>query len=32
MSQLDHKIGQKIKAFRRKLGLQANKLAEGVGQ
>ena len=28
MSQLDLKIGPKIRAFRRKLGLQANKLAE----
>ena len=28
MSQLDLKIGPKIKAFRRQLGLQANKLAE----
>ncbi len=28
MSQLDTKIGPKIKAFRRQLGLQANKLAE----
>ncbi len=28
MSQLDLKIGQKIKAFRRQIGLQANKLAE----
>ena len=28
MSQLDIKIGPKIKAFRRQLGLQANKLAE----
>ena len=27
MSQLDLKIGPKIKAFRRQLGLQANKLA-----
>ena len=31
MSQLDHKIGPKIKAFRRQLGLQANKLAEDLG-
>ena len=28
MSQLDLKIGPKIKAFRRQLGIQANKLAE----
>ena len=28
MSQLDLKIGPKIKAFRRQLGLQANKLAD----
>ena len=28
MSQLDLKIGPKIKAFRRQLGLQANKIAE----
>ena len=28
MSQLDLKIGPKIKAFRRQLGMQANKLAE----
>ena len=28
MSQLDIKIGPKIKAFRRQLGLQANKLSE----
>ena len=28
MSQTDLKIGPKIKAFRRQLGLQANKLAE----
>ena len=28
MSQLDLKIGPKIKAFRRQMGLQANKLAE----
>ena len=28
MSQIDLKIGPKIKAFRRQLGLQANKLAE----
>ena len=28
MSQLDSKIGPKIKAFRRQLGIQANKLAE----
>ena len=27
MSQIDLKIGPKIKAFRRQLGLQANKLA-----
>ena len=31
MSQLDVKIGPKIKSFRRQLGLQANKLAEQVG-
>ena len=31
MSQLDVKIGPKIKAFRRQLGLQANKLAEQLG-
>ena len=29
MSQFNLKIGPKIKAFRRQLGLQANKLAEG---
>ena len=28
MSQLDLKIGPKIKSFRRQMGLQANKLAE----
>ena len=28
MSQLDTRIGPKIKAFRRQLGIQANKLAE----
>ena len=28
MSQIDLKIGPKIKAFRRQMGLQANKLAE----
>ena len=28
MSQLDSKIGPKIKAFRRQLGIQAKKLAE----
>ncbi len=28
MSQLDLKIGPKIKVFRRQLGMQANKLAE----
>ena len=28
MSQLDLKIGPKIKAFRRQLGIQANKLSE----
>ena len=28
MSQLDSRIGPKIKAFRRQLGIQANKLAE----
>ena len=27
MSQLDFKIGPKIKAFRRQIGMQANKLA-----
>jgi len=31
MSQLDAKIGPKIKAFRRQLGLQANKLSEELG-
>ena len=31
MSQLDLKIGPKIKAFRRQMGLQANKLAEDLG-
>ena len=31
MSQLNLKIGPKIKAFRRQLGLQANKLAEELG-
>ena len=31
MSQLDLKIGPKIKSFRRQLGLQANKLAEQLG-
>ena len=31
MSQLDTKIGPKIKAFRRQLGMQANKLAEEMG-
>ncbi|MDA8783887.1 helix-turn-helix domain-containing protein, partial [Candidatus Pelagibacter bacterium] len=31
MSQLDLKIGPKIKSFRRQLGLQANKLAEDLG-
>ena len=31
MSQLDLKIGPKIKAFRRQLGIQANKLAEQLG-
>ena len=31
MSQLDLKIGPKIKAFRRQLGLQANKLSEQLG-
>ena len=31
MSQLDLKIGPKIKAFRRQLGLQANKLSEEIG-
>ena len=30
MSQLDSKIGPKIKAFRRQLGIQANKLAEQI--
>ena len=30
MSQLDLKIGPKIKAFRRQLGLQANKLAQEI--
>jgi len=31
MSKLDTKIGPKIKAFRRQLGIQANKLAEEMG-
>ena len=31
MSQFDLKIGPKIKAFRRQIGLQANKLAEDLG-
>jgi len=31
MSQLDTKIGKKIKTFRNKLGLQAKKLAEQIG-
>ena len=31
MSQLDVKIGPKIRSFRRQLGLQANKLAEQLG-
>ena len=31
MSQVDLKIGPKIKAFRRQLGLQANKLSEQLG-
>ena len=31
MSQIDLKIGPKIKSFRRQLGLQANKLAEQLG-
>ena len=31
MSQLDLKIGPKIKSFRRQLGLQANKLAGDLG-
>ena len=31
MSQIDLKIGPKIKAFRRQLGLQANKLSEQLG-
>ena len=31
MSQLDVKLGPKIKSFRRQLGLQANKLAEQLG-
>ena len=31
MSQVDLKIGPKIKAFRRQLGLQANKLSEDLG-
>ena len=31
MSQLDLRIGPKIKAFRRKLGIQANKLAGQLG-
>ena len=31
MSKLDSKIGPKIKAFRRQIGMQANKLAEELG-
>ena len=31
MSKLDSKIGPKIKAFRRQMGMQANKLAEELG-
>ena len=31
MSQLNLKIGPKIKAFRRQMGLQANKLADDLG-
>ncbi len=31
MSQIDLKIGPKIKAFRRKIGMQSNKLAEQLG-
>ena len=31
MSQLDIKIGSKLKLFRKKLGLQANKLADEIG-
>ena len=31
MSQFEIKIGPKIKAFRRQIGLQANKLAEDLG-
>ena len=31
MSQINLKIGPKIKAFRRKLGIQANKLADQLG-
>ena len=31
MSQINTKIGPKIKAFRRQLGIQANKLAEEMG-
>ena len=31
MSQIDLKIGPKIKSFRRQLGIQANKLAEQLG-
>jgi len=31
MSQIDLRIGPKIKAFRRKLGIQANKLADQLG-
>ncbi len=31
MSKIDSKIGPKIKAFRRQLGMQANKLAEELG-
>ena len=31
MSQIDLKIGPKIKAFRRQLGIQANKLSDRLG-
>ena len=31
MSKIDNKIGPKIKAFRRQMGMQANKLAEELG-
>ena len=31
MSQIDLKIGPKIKAFRRQIGIQANKLSQELG-